>query len=270
MTAYSLNPTSERTLTKLSAELPNSLLLFGPDGIGFQGALELIKGERELFIIEPEKDGQIDRDKGTIPIEAIRGLYDLARSRVSTERIIVIQDADRMAAPAQNAFLKLLEEPNDMIHFVLLAHTPNKLLPTIRSRVQSIELRPISSKESEKLLDTLGVTDPTTRSQLLFVAEGLPALLTRYATQPNLFDNRAQIVRDARTFLTESPYQKLAIAEQYKDKREETLILLTDAAKLLKRSPEPRSIQSIGAILKAYDRIVQNGNIRLQLASLVV
>ena len=268
--AYVIHPASKKLLETTAEALPGSLLLYGPDGIGLAGALELIRGDREVVEIKPEKDGAIDLEKGSISVEMVRGLYDLVRGRATKARVIVLRDADRMSIGAQNAFLKLLEEPSDSTHFVLFAHNKNSLLATIRSRVQAIELRRISTDESESLLDSLNVTDATVRSQLLFIAGGLPALLTRLATDTTLFESRAQIVRDARTILTETPYQRLLIAERYKERREETLILLTDMAKLLKRSPENGSIARIGDILKTYDRIVQNGNIRMQLAALVV
>jgi DNA polymerase III subunit delta' len=264
-----VHETSAKLLTNAAKDLPQAILLHGPDGIGFKGALELLKGGRELFIIEPEKDGKIDREKGSISIETVRGLYDLVRTRTTTPRVIVLEDAERISTGAQNAFLKLLEEPNNATHFVLLAHTPTKLLSTIRSRAQAIELRPISPEASKALLDESGAADATTRSQLLFIAEGLPALLIRLAQDKTLFESRAQIVRDARTFLTGSRYQKLAVAESYREKREQALVLLTDAAKLLKRTSDAHSLQKIGAFLESYDRIAQNGNIRLQLASLV-
>src|SRR5690606_41517756 len=66
-------------------------------------------------------------------LKIIRRLYDLARTKGS-KKYIIIDYAETMAKPAQNAFLKLLEEPNDQIHFILLSHQPQSLLPTIMSR----------------------------------------------------------------------------------------------------------------------------------------
>lgn len=49
-------------------------------------------------------------------------------------KVYVIHDADRMNAAAQNALLKLLEEPPASAAFVLCAANPALLLPTVRSR----------------------------------------------------------------------------------------------------------------------------------------
>ncbi len=53
-------------------------------------------------------------------------------------RIFIIEDADRMNEQAQNHFLKTLEEPPSQCIFLLLTEWPRQLLPTIRSRCQSI------------------------------------------------------------------------------------------------------------------------------------
>lgn len=263
-----LHPSSARLIQQLSQDLPQAILLTGPDGIGFAAAIDLLKQGRQLIMLQPEKDDTIDLEKGTITIEMIRSLYDLLRTHYEKERLVVIRDADRMGVPAQNAFLKLLEEPGEGICFVLLSHTPQLLLPTVRSRSQLTELRPLSPTDSQTLLDSLNITDATKRTQLLFIAEGLPARLTTLAQNETLFERRAQIVRDARTFLTGSRYQALHVAEQYKDRREDALVLLTDAAKLLKRQPD--AINKIASLLETYERIAQNGNIRLQLATAAI
>lgn len=263
-----LHPASQQLIEHLNHDLPQSLLISGPDGIGFAAVIDILKPTRQLILLQPEKDDTVDLEKGTITIEMIRDLYDLLRTQHEHPRLVVIRDADRMGIPAQNAFLKLLEEPGQGISFVLLSHAPHLLLPTIRSRTQQVKIRPISRQASEDLLDSLAVTDATARAQLLFIAEGLPALLTVLAQDTARFEQRAQIVRDARSLLTDTSYQRLRVAEKYKDRREESLVLLTDAAKLLKRTPE--MISKVDTILRVYERIAQNGNIRLQLATLAV
>src|SRR5262249_1635339 len=49
-------------------------------------------------------------------------------------RVVIVDDADAMVAPAQNALLKTLEEPPPSSIFVLVTSRPDVLLPTVRSR----------------------------------------------------------------------------------------------------------------------------------------
>jgi DNA polymerase-3 subunit delta' len=79
------------------------------------------------IIILPEKDEKIDIEKGVISVEIMRRLYDETRTKTEGERIIIIDYAERMTTQAQNAFLKLLEEPGDDVYFILVSNTTSKL-----------------------------------------------------------------------------------------------------------------------------------------------
>lgn len=67
-----------------------------------------------------------------------------------SSKIILIQHSDLLAAPAQNALLKSLEEPGDSNYFILTTTTPQAILPTIHSRCRLISktsnITPIKTK----------------------------------------------------------------------------------------------------------------------------
>ncbi len=65
-------------------------------------------------------------------------------------RVALVDTADDMNDAAANALLKLLEEPPLKSMLLLISNTPGRLLPTIRSRCQRLELRPLD----EATLDT--------------------------------------------------------------------------------------------------------------------
>jgi DNA polymerase-3 subunit delta' len=271
-----INPKSEKLLLTTINNLPQSLLLTGDNGVGLSTIGRYIAELNDIIpmIILPEKDEKIDIDKGVISIDSMRYLYNETRSKTDKKRIIIIDYAERMTNQAQNAFLKLLEEPGKNIHFILVSHSVSKLLPTILSRVEKIDIRPATIEQSDKLLDSLGITDKVKRSQLLFMAEGRPAELTRLCNNKTYFDNRSIAIRDARELLRGNLYQKLLIAQRYKDNRASTLLLLLDVANILKKtitdSPQIDTVNRINAVLNAYRRIEANGNIRLCLARMVV
>lgn len=271
-----IHPVSEITLSLLMKDLPQSLLLTGPVGVGLGATAEYIAHELGdiSFTVLPEKDDKLNIEKGVISIDSIRRLYQQTRSIQKGKLVIVIDYAERMGLPAQNAFLKLLEEPGEGTYFILVTHSPSRLLPTITSRAQLFELRPVTRAQSETLLDTLGVDNATKRTQLLFMADGLPAELTRLVSDDAYFESRATIVRDARDILQGTIYKKLFLAQKYKDNRDDALLLLVDACSILRRSisakPHESLIAQIDALLFAHQQIQANGNIRLCLARLVV
>ncbi len=83
-----------------------------------------------------------------LSIHVIRPEVVERASRASVQgrgKVFVIEQADLMNAPAQNAMLKTLEEPAGRTLVVLLTDSPGQLLPTIRSRCQVVrfgQMRP--------------------------------------------------------------------------------------------------------------------------------
>ncbi len=81
-----------------------------------------------------------------IVVDQIRDLVDRRLSLRRFEgrrRVVVIDPADAMNAPAQNALLKTLEEPPDDTTLVLVSSSPDSLLPTIRSRCLRLAFGPV-------------------------------------------------------------------------------------------------------------------------------
>jgi len=95
---------------------------------------------RFLERLENPKTGTLARN---ISVDQIRGLGDLFGSTpfLSPWRALVIDSADDLEASAANALLKMLEEPPANCLFLLVAHAPGRLLPTIRSRCRTLDFQ---------------------------------------------------------------------------------------------------------------------------------
>lgn len=88
-------------------------------------------------------------------------------------RAAIVDAADEMNPSAANALLKLLEEPPPGAFFFLIAHQPNRLLPTIRSRCRELRLHPLPPEElSDALLQAGGDISPELRQPLAELAAG--------------------------------------------------------------------------------------------------
>ncbi len=70
-------------------------------------------------------------------------------------RVAIVDPADDMNTNAANALLKNLEEPPPRTLFILIAHSPGALLPTIRSRCQTIKFKPLADSELLRVLQAL-------------------------------------------------------------------------------------------------------------------
>lgn len=275
MTSFVTHPDNQKRLAFLKEHLPQSLLLTGEQGMGLLTAARAIADKQRVAELHPQDNkGQIDSRNGTISVEMIRNLYDKTRAKHTSRQIIIIDDADRMSLGAQSAFLKLLEEPNSHSYFILTAHTPGKLLPTILSRVQRITLRLATSAQTAKFIEDLGIKDATKKAQLLFIANGLPAEVSRLATDSNYFTERAKLMADARTFLQADQYQQLLTVQRYQSDKAAALLLIDSALLVARRSlsakPQAALVKQLEKLLSIQANIQDNHNARLQLARFVL
>jgi DNA polymerase-3 subunit delta' len=86
------------------------------------------KNHPDVFFIKPEEN--------SIKVDTIRYITNEINIRPyeANKKIFIIDQADKMTAAAQNAFLKTLEEPPLYGLFILIASQQQELLPTIVSR----------------------------------------------------------------------------------------------------------------------------------------
>jgi DNA polymerase-3 subunit delta' len=94
--------------------------------------------------------------KRNLRVGAIRSLEVQANYRPyeARARIFIVDDADKMNDAASNALLKTLEEPPSSTYIILVTSRPNMLMPTNRSRCQTIRFAPVSEMAVETLLRT--------------------------------------------------------------------------------------------------------------------
>jgi DNA polymerase III subunit delta' len=105
-------------------------------------------------------------DTGSIKIDEIREMVDRASFRPfeGRRRVVIIDQADALVVPAQNALLKTLEEPPSASVFVLITARPDVLLPTVRSRCPVLRFRPLNAADIAAALVTRGATEREARA----------------------------------------------------------------------------------------------------------
>jgi DNA polymerase-3 subunit delta' len=114
----------------------------------------------DVIVIEPG-------DTGAIKIEPIRDVIDKAGYRPfeARRRVVIIDEADAMGAPAQSALLKILEEPPSASMFLLVSSMPDALLPTILSRCPRLRFGPLAPADvASALVRDHGYADAEARA----------------------------------------------------------------------------------------------------------
>lgn len=267
-----LHAQTKATLLALQKQPPHGLLLVGPAGAG---KFCVAQAWAEAVLSQPVADIRViaPDEKGTISIDSIRGLYAATRSKHTGQRAIIIDQADAMGAEAQNALLKLLEEPLPGNIIILTSPATTSLLPTIVSRTQVVAVNPLGQVDSSQLIQKLGVTDQKQAAQLLFIAGGRPGELTRLATDKQYCKHQLELVHLAKSLIQLSPFERLAAVQELAKDRIDCLRVLAAMEQIviasMKRSSDPRPLVNLAQQLEiASQRIVQNGNTRAQLLAL--
>lgn len=155
-----------------SGRLPHAILIEGDKGTGrhtlaaFTARAAVCEGENkpcgecrgcrlehagthpDIWTVAPE-DG-----KKNITVAQIRSLRSEAyvKPHMSARRVFIIDMADTMNEQAQNALLKVLEEPPGSVLFILIAENKAALLDTVISRCTVLSLSPPEISEAEKYM----------------------------------------------------------------------------------------------------------------------
>ncbi|MFQ5511229.1 MAG: ATP-binding protein [Candidatus Krumholzibacteriia bacterium] len=114
------------------------------------------------------------KKKASIRVARARAVIKRAHSKPfnSPYNVFIIVDAHLMREEAQNALLKLVEEPPAHCALILVTHTPDAILHTIRSRCQRVRFAPLRPEVLEALLVTHDGTAPGTAARAAGLAQG--------------------------------------------------------------------------------------------------
>lgn len=129
---------------------------------------------RRLERLPKERGEGLARNISIAQVRSLGELFDLTPA-LSPWRVVIIDSADDMEPAAANALLKMLEEPPANCVFLLVAHAPGRLLPTIRSRCRRLDLQPLDDDAMTSVLraELPSISDEE-RAKLISMASGSP------------------------------------------------------------------------------------------------
>lgn len=269
-----ISPATSLALEAYVKQPPHALLLLGPEGIGkltiAKAWAQQIANGALVQIVEPD-------ERGTISIETIRELYKTARSKREEPQIIIIDHAEALSLEAENAFLKLLEEPRPGVTFVLTAPHTEALLPTILSRVQRVTVQTCSTATLQAFA-AKHASAPSSAElmQLLFIAQGRPATLVRLLEQSDQLTEARSVMAQAKELLAAKPYERYIFVSKSGNDRKTCIAILEAmqhmASLQLKKSTTEsqtrRWLTLSQALETALQHLAANGNLKAQLLKL--
>lgn len=168
-----------------------------------------------------------------IPVDEIRYVNSLVGQHtfVGGQRVVIIERAEKMNPPAQNALLKTLEEPLAGTVFLLLTESPELLLPTIVSRCRALKLHPWPDEVVRNALRVHGVDDTMAR-KALSVCGGSIGQAIAVAADEAYWQRRRDVMQDFFGISTRVDILKVSTA--WKERKDESDALLNDVEDMLR------------------------------------
>ncbi len=157
-------------------------MLCGPRGIGkatlaYKIAKQVYGNVGDFFIIDLAHNlddrGNLKPDAKMISVNTVRNMIDrMQMSSMSGQwRVILIDAVDELTVAAENAILKLLEEPPQQTLFLLVTHQLSNVLPTVRSRARVEKMHPLTTSELRELCVKF-MPDTEISSEILKLSNG--------------------------------------------------------------------------------------------------
>jgi DNA polymerase-3 subunit delta' len=293
-----------------SGHVPHAYLFEGPEGVGKRVAAYGLALALTCAVEPGEGCGTCEScrriDAGLHPdvpvfaaettqivIEQAQAIVAMAATRPheAPARVIIIDDADRLNVNAANCLLKTLEEPSPGTHIVLVTGAPDRILPTIRSRVQRIRFRALTAEALVALLTGAHAVDPRRATVAAALADGSVARALRAAGAEDdaiwssvtslqeaatgagarggpdvgrIFDAAAAVAGDKEIKLALPPIISL-LGRLYRDAMVTAagapeLALFREQAAELAAAGTPRLVRALAAVVEADTSIAANMN----------
>lgn len=278
-----MHPATAKLLKGVIASPPNSLGLIGEEGMGkttlAQWLIRNLTNNQNLQLNDSPYCKLITTgDKTSIALEQIREINKFVKLKTTginkLRRFVVIENADLMTSEAQNALLKLLEEPPVDTMIILTIDNPQNIFPTVMSRIVIVVIKKPSKDQVRIKLNI----SPKDFDKLYTLAGGLPGLLQSIASNP---ENHSLIVAldKVRSVLAQKSYGRLISVTELSSDKAETKLFLDVLDRLAKVSVEAavnkddglsadRWLKILGATAEAQEALSLNANAKLTLTDL--
>ena len=211
----------------------------------------------------------------TISIEEarkIKNFVSLSPYAAGPYKFVIIDDAHLMTAEAQNALLKVLEEPNPSSILILVTANPELLLPTIISRCQEIKFQPDSWELAESVLANAKLSK-TNRDFLTDFANGRIGLIKKINDEKS-FDEVKDSVEEVMRLIKSDINERLTIAQKLTDEKNKAELpkkILYWTLYLRTRLNEPKAHKILKNLLALHEKINKpQFNQRLALESFLI
>lgn len=157
-------------------QVPHAMMFSGPTGCGKTTLARIVANQLECddhcFLEINASDF-----KGIDTVRSIKGSMGFYGMGKSSIRVYLFDEVHKMTSDAQNAMLKMLEDPPAHVYFILATSDPDKVLKTVRGRCLELVLQQLSNVAIEKIVKSVAAKEkiklrPRAMRRLIEASEG--------------------------------------------------------------------------------------------------
>ncbi len=171
----------------------------------------------DLIVVQRELDEKTETLKKDISVTQIRDLiHRLSQSAFAKDgyTVAIVDGAEHMNAAGANALLKTLEEPRARTIVFLITQDEYTLLPTIRSRTQSIYFSLVGVEKIKTYLESVGI--PAGQAEeYAHEAHGLPGYACDWAHDSTLYEYHVSLKQRCVSLMHIPFYEKIKKIEEF-------------------------------------------------------
>lgn len=184
--------------------IPQSLLIHGPYGTGKTSIARILA---ESLVSNPGDINEMNAaaSRGIDDVRAIA--EDTAFHALGKAKVYIIDELHQMTPAAQQALLKVIEEPKPGTYFILCTTDYEKLVPMIRSRCSKIQVHSLGEPDAMALIDHVGGKDlaPNIKYDIFLASDGhardIVKMVGMAQVQPRTVSAIATNIRNAQEML---------------------------------------------------------------------
>ncbi len=227
---------------------------------------------------------RVEPVNNTISIDVIRQAQQFMKLKTvgikPVRRILIVESAESLTVEAQNAFLKLLEEPPTDTVIVLTSTNSSNLLPTIRSRAQHIRLKTPSQQNLTDFFVAQG-HKPAEIQRAFYLSDGQIGLMQTLLNDKSDDNQLIEDINLAKQILVMTRFERLTQIDSLIKQRNKLSQLLKAFeilchAGLTQASEKDDTVlvkrwhRSLGSVIQAQSTLPNNPNLKLLMSDLLL
>lgn len=256
--------------------LPQTLVFAGLKGVGKSTCAKLLAkhlhgnsdGKADTFIFSDIlAEAREQKETSPFMVATRRMINFLTRSPLaSTMKVAILDWNERITDNAQNALLKILEEPREDTVLIITISDETILLPTILSRARVIKFGPLSEEE-------IKTTVPEINNEILKMAQGSLGWVKTMQSDDELWQDFKEMIDFWKSVRAKDTVEKFAWVTK-KQAREDAVQFLRVGILVMRedmiKMPCTQTALDILGIQRAIKQIEDNVNVRLALEAMLL